>query len=133
MNDELQRQLAELLKLLIASAQDAAVWAKGEVPVLLWQRIWFGRIRDTVLAVGFAVIAWRAAAIAKRQYAQAMATRSDSRYDVWPERPGGLGSIIAALAAVGAAVGCVINAEWALMAWVAPQLYIVEWLLTLRR
>lgn len=47
MDPELLKQLQQLLAQLLANAQDAAAWAKGEIPLLVQEKIAFGRAWET--------------------------------------------------------------------------------------
>ena len=137
MSDDLQRQLAELLKFLLAQAQDATLWAKTQIPPLVEERIRFGRAYHSVIIVACVIVAWRVSVYARGFYAEAhgdkVARAKRDEYDLreWPERPGGIAFVacilgLCALTVIGSA-----NFHDALLAWVAPRLYIVDWLLSL--
>lgn len=64
MDPKLTEQLQQMLTGLLASAQDASVWAKGQIPLLVQEKILFGRVWNTgltILCAVVAVIAFRAA------------------------------------------------------------------------
>ena len=135
MNDELQRQLAELVKQLVAVANDAGGWARTQIPPLVQEKILYGRIQHSVLVVVCAVVAWRAAIYTQTFYRQACAHREaeDGRYSssIWPDRPGGLASILCASICVGSVIFAVVHLNYAVMAWLTPRLFIVEWLISM--
>ena len=130
MNDELQRQLAELLKMLIASAKDAGAFASQQIPPLVQEKIRFGRAWHTIAAALLAIALWRVFLFTQEQYTKASTTPRKS-YEVWPERPGGILSIVGAVASFGVSIALLIHLHQAVEAWVAPRLYIVDWLLSL--
>lgn len=63
MDPELLKQLQQLLAQLLANAQDAAAWAKGEIPLLVQEKIAFGRAWETALLV--AALGWTIFAVTK--------------------------------------------------------------------
>ncbi len=135
MNDELQKQLAAFIQQLLAAANDVDAVARSQIPPLLQEKILYGRLEHSVLGILFAVVTWRAAVLAQQFFREARADKAatGSHADFWPERPGGLASIGAAVVAIGFAVGAVIHLDYAVMAWVSPRLFIVEWLLWLKK
>ena len=133
MNEELQRQLAALLSHLLVLANDAGGWVEAQIPPLVQEKILYGRIQHTILGVLFAVAAWRAAVFVRRFYQQANAIRPEERhrFDIWPERPGGIPCVLSTVVCLGSVLLAVNHLEWAVMAWLTPRLFIVEWLLYL--
>lgn len=133
MNDDLQKQLADLLAKLMTVAQDGATWAGQQIPPLVQEKILYGRVVHSLYVVLFAIVAWRAAVSARGFFQQACAQRaakSKSGFDsdIWPDRPGGLASIACALVTMITAGIALANVQRALLVWLAPRLYIVEWL-----
>jgi hypothetical protein len=122
MNDELQRQLAEFLKFLLAQAQDATTWAKTQIPPLIEDKIRFGRVWHSIVALvclGLASQLWRFVRHAWRQIPDD---------DDWT-----LG-LVAGAFGVAVAVGFALDAlRDAVLAWTAPRLYVVEWLVALTK
>lgn len=49
MNEQLQLQLADLLKSLMGFASDATAWGKQEIPLLIQEKILLGRVEETLL------------------------------------------------------------------------------------
>jgi hypothetical protein len=47
MNEELQKQLAEMLAALMRVAQDGSAWAQGQIPMLVQEKILYGRVSMT--------------------------------------------------------------------------------------
>lgn len=128
MDPKLSEQLQQTLAALLANAQDAAAWTKGQIPLLVQEKIVFGRVWNTamlVLCCAIAVVAFRTA---KHFYCIADASR-DSRYDIWPERPGGLLNVIASITCLVATAFAMGFSYDVALVWFAPRLYIVEWLM----
>lgn len=118
MNDNLQRQLAEFLKFLLTQAQDATTWAKTQVPPLVEEKIRFGRVWHSVVVVLCAAAMWLLMKFAKWCW-----TKLDDNDD-W------------GAASAAAVIGCIVlatvaydNFHDAVLAWTAPRLYIVQWLI----
>jgi len=107
MNEQLQKQLAELL----AKAQDAAMWAGSQIPPLVQEKIVFGRAWETlclVLLIVGVVISYRI-----------------TRWGVESDNEASFFGGFAGIAMAGVAIA---QTHAVLMVWFAPRLYIVEWL-----
>lgn len=131
MNPDLQKQLADMLAKLTDVAGAASSWAGQQIPPLVQEKIVYGRISSTCWVVLIAVAIWPVAVYTRRFYRQACADRASKegyRSDIWPERPGGLASMLGAVLTVGLTVSFFINLNEALLVWFAPRLYVVEWL-----
>lgn len=132
MNDDLQKQLAELLKQLMAVASDAGKWAASQVPPLVQEKIVFGRVTLTVQLLAAIV----ALAISVRVFRHAWAINQEAVktkeiYDLWPETRGAGVCMLSAASAIVFALMSATTFESAAMVWFAPRLYIVEWLTNL--
>ena len=117
MNEDLQKQLAEMLAKLMDATQNAATWTADQIPLLVQEKILFGRIWETVLLVllvAFTVLLVKVAGVA------------------WGHQWDGdrLSATMLYLASTGAATGCVVQAYFVTLVWFAPRLYILEWLRT---
>jgi hypothetical protein len=124
MNDELQHQLAELLKALLAAAQDAKAFAETQIPPLVWEKVWFGRVWHTAVTIGCLLIAWRLTRAVRWCYERADFEKND--------HPGFyFGAGACSIAIIFLCAGSVSEAHDALLAWVAPRIYIVEWLISI--
>lgn len=119
MDPELLKQLQQLLAQLLANAQDAAAWAKGEIPLLVQEKIAFGRAWETALLV--AALGWTIFAVTKI-VPWARKTSDDTDGLTW---------LIAGVAIVVGAGCSAVQIHDALLVWFAPRLYIVEWLFDL--
>ncbi len=128
---KLSEQLQQTLAALLANAQDAAAWTKGQVPLLVQEKILFGRIWSTAMVIMLAALGVWLYGSSKQFYAVAKAHKDAGRHDVdmWLERPGGMLNIGAAI--LCAVVSCLAleAGRNAALAWFAPRLYIVEWLM----
>jgi hypothetical protein len=144
MNEELQKQLAEMLAALMRVAQDGSAWAQGQIPMLVQEKILYGRVSMTawmllyLAGVVAACVAWprarRAQAAASADYHQTM---NDTKYRF----DSGVADrqIFTVIALLALCVGGGICALAALDAidslvqvWFAPRLYIIDWLRTFR-
>lgn len=122
MSEELQKQLAEMLKSLMATAQDATTWAKGEIPLLVKEKIMLGRVEETVyfvvsLLVG-AVILYYSLKLWKHSW---QLTKEDADEPV----------ILANIIGVILSVVVIYPSHNFFTVWFAPRLYIIEWLTSL--
>lgn len=119
MDPELTKQLQQLLAALLANAQDAATWAKAELPLLVKEKIAFGRAWDSALLVVlllvsiFVVKAWN----------------RWSAYEANDVFNKGALAIPMGIATVLWLGMCVAQLHDVLLVWFAPRLYIVEWLI----
>jgi hypothetical protein len=119
-SDDLQRQLAEFLKFLLAQAQDATTWAKTQIPPLIEDKIRFGRVWHVIvmlLCIGGARISLFAVRWCWRKIEEA---------DEWI-----MPMIASAIATAVLVVFAFDNLHDAVLAWLSPRLYIVQWLVEL--
>jgi len=116
---ELQKQLAELLRALLANAQDAATWAKAEIPLLVQEKIAFGRAWETtglvlfLVGVGGLALAWR--------------KWNAHQFDDDDDKVGVAVALTFASIVMGTFTGSQLHDT--LLVWFAPRLYILEWLI----
>lgn len=127
MSEDLQKQLADMLSSLLATASDGAQWAKGEIPLLVAEKILLGRVESTVMLAGSIALAIVLLWLAVTSYARA-SNHKGSSYDIWPERPGGFLFIVASIGLCVCSFSLIASGRYAAMVWFAPRLYIVEWL-----
>lgn len=143
MNPELQKQLAEMLAKLMDATQNAATWTSGQIPLLVQEKIAYGRASETawmvvfvVGVVGFGLTAkrrvpvWTAALADERD----MCRTSNRGYDEAVVNKTVVTFMIACgslLAAVLCLVAFLANINNFMLVWFAPRLYIVEWLRTM--
>lgn len=124
MSDELQKQLAELLRSLMDFASDAKTFASHEVPLLIQEKIAFGRAWNTTLFVvllGTIVVAWKSSQFCWKKHAE-----HANKYNDWDG-----GGTICAIAIPLCGIACVFQLYEVLLVWFAPRLYIVQWLISL--
>lgn len=124
MNPKLTEQLQQTLAALLANAQDAAAWTKGQIPSLVQEKILFGRVNETVQLVLCGVALYFAVKCCRICLAKAQECGYGDDPVGW----------VLGTAAMGAASGVLIVAGFSqvqtvLMVWFAPRLYIVEWLM----
>lgn len=127
MDQELQKQLVAVLAKLMDVAQQGATWTAGQIPPLIQEKIIYGRIEHTLGVVVCAFFIYCTYHAAGRSYR--LAKESD---DLGGEEIAGIlgviGSVVGFLIAVAYGLS---HLNWALMAWFAPRLFIVEWLSSL--
>jgi len=126
MNDDLQKQLAEMLAKLSATVQEGATWAGQQIPPLVQEKILLGRIESLIDLAVFAGVAYVGYRIL-RYCAVTLKWDVDRNERIIPFSMGGVGlclfgSICAAL-----------SVHDVILVWFAPRLYIVEWLAGLVR
>lgn len=122
MDPKLTEQLQQTLAALLANAQDASAWAKGQVPLLVQEKILFGRINETVqflLCLGVFV----ACVVVARRCISAL------QDDPSDEIGYAIGIAASSLAGCALMFAGAVQCQMMLMAWFAPRLYIVEWLM----
>jgi hypothetical protein len=126
MDPELQKQLNEMLKALLANAQDAATWAKAEIPLLVREKIAFGRAWETaqfVVLLGLLAVVWRIVYPHWKAYDFKTGRRpSDDTKEM---------TFTFFLVAPSVVIGicAYFAAQHMFLVWFAPRLYIVQWLL----
>ncbi len=115
MNDELQKQLAAML----AQMQSAVTVVGDQIPPLVHEKVFIGRIEDTfTLVFCLAVVA---CGVRLLLFARSKQFDGDD------------GAVVAATI-IGAGVSLIfsilsfVSLHYVLSAWFAPRLYIMEWL-----
>lgn len=123
MDPELQKQLQQLLASLLANAQDAATWAKGEIPLLIKEKIAFGRAWETSMLVIFIT----ALVVMYKWPFQKWRTYNFRETDnKW------LAAILfITIPSIVLVLLILVVFNSTLQVWFAPRLYIVEWLFDL--
>lgn len=119
MSDALQQQLTEMFAALLATAQDASAFAKTQVPALVEEKIRLGRVEESgvyaleilagILCVWCGLYFW------KRSWA-------------FTRDGGDFPTIVFNVVALFAGVVFFQPPHDFLLVWLAPRLYIVEWL-----
>lgn len=123
MNDELQKQLADMLAKLSAAAEHGATWAGDQIPPLVQEKILLGRIESVITAVLFVGILY--IGVRFLQYCHRLQWDVDDHGQIIPA------TIFGGILIVFGVVGTLINLHVAALAFFAPRLYIVEWLVGL--
>jgi hypothetical protein len=122
MDPALKTQLEQLLAGLLKNTQDAASWAKAELPLLIKEKIAFGRAFDTTILV---------LSVAACYYLIPRMWRATHKFvDGDTVIFGTAGCGVASVMLVGLTLFTLRNT---LLVWFAPRLYIVEWLISLIR
>lgn len=136
MSDELQQQLVALLGAMLDAVRSGGEWAAGQVPLLVQEKVTYGRIVETGQAVLELLMVVAALVVVPKliRFTVEMTQRVDKAL-CGMEGPyiasvfGGAGAILAFIV-VG--LSCVIDLPGqvaiAVQTWVAPRLYIIEWL-----
>ena len=120
MNEDLQKQLAEMLAKLAGAAEQGMAFAGDQIPPLVAEKILLGRVTSTVWLLVGAVLLYIGIGFTRRLWSWAHEEIDDEAVLVAI-----LGT--AASLAPGSAT-MLVAGEIALKAWFAPRLYIVEWL-----
>lgn len=123
MNDQLQKQLADMLASLTQVTKDGAGWVGNQIPPLVHEKILFGRVNEPaqlILVVVFFYVMFRCAKACYKKI------REDESYN------DPTGWILGMAGSIGGmlilSIGFCFQLETTLMVWFAPRLYIVEWL-----
>ena len=127
MSPELQKELAAWLASMRETAHQGANFALEQAPLLIQEKVWYGRVSSVFLVI----VALGALTLCVRWLRQGIVVSQAAEhnsYDIWLEREGGLQCLCSATGCVVAACVALVNANTAITAWVAPRLYIVEWL-----
>jgi uncharacterized membrane protein len=124
MDPELTKQLQQLLAALLANAQDAATWAKAELPLLVQEKVAFGRAwNTTILAISVVL-----GIVVYHAYTRWKLHKFRDDDNKWAACTFG---VIAPAFVVG--IIFLVSLRWTLLAWFAPRLYILEWLIDMIR
>lgn len=127
MDPELQKQLAALLAKLMDVAQQGATWTADQIPPLIQEKITYGRIREPAYLVVWIVVClcvWRA-------LPNALALAHESPDLSAREVAGGISTAALAVLGVVGFIAALMQVDAVLQVWLAPRLYIVEWLSSL--
>lgn len=118
MNQELQKALAEWLRAALAATQTIA----GQIPPMLWEQVAYGRVwwtvmTATILGLGLlgAVLLWRWSGRLESRTAEGTSTRAIGR--AW-----------AVVIAIMTGFLTLWPASWAVQAWVAPRVFLLNWI-----
>lgn len=124
MDPKLSEQLQQTLAALLANAQDAAAWTKGQVPQLVQEKLLFGRVNEAVQIVLCVACLYWSVKVFRICIAKLNAEDMDEPLG-WV-----LGIGASGLATVVLIVSGCQQVQSCLMVWFAPRLYIVEWLMS---
>ena len=120
MNEEVAKQLAAFLGKLNDAAQAGGEFAIAQAPLVVQEKILYGRVTSTLgalLAIAAGIITCRVWVAHWRN------VKAQSLTDTEP------GLCVACLAAgTGSVVATVTLGQEALLVWLAPRLYILEWI-----
>lgn len=132
MNDQLQAQIAEYLKAILATAKDGAAFVADQAPLVVQEKIAYGRAYETTFIVLFMLgivvggtLAVRAARRLPAYEALSYHEKDGQCFAIFPPLIGG-----GAMALWGV-MGFGMNIGTTLQVWFAPRLYILEWALSL--
>lgn len=120
MDPNLTAQLQQLLAAMLSNVQDGATWAKGQIPLLVQEKIAFGRAWELallVLLLALLIGMWRGAYPAWKTH--------DFEDEV---SSGMVGIFLVALPTLLLIIFSIEQVHDVLLVWFAPRLYIVEWL-----
>lgn len=116
MDPALQQKLAEILDYLLQTTKASVEFAGQQLPLIAWEQVAFARAWHTTLVVlplvGFAIL------LHYVRVAYAREADEDVRAGLWAA--GLVGGVVCAGVAGT-------NLYWALMAWFAPRVYLLNW------
>ena len=126
MSEELQKQLAAFLAAMLEAAKSGGEWAAGQMPLLIQEKILLGRLSNTITVLGAVALGVYLLVLARRVWRWAP-TASGYQWDEGGQY------FVASIATVATGLYwlfvCGLAAESALKVWLAPRLYIVDWLI----
>jgi hypothetical protein len=127
-NEQLQKELAAWLATMRESAEGIGNFALEQAPLLVQEKVLYGRV-SALVWVSVAASLAICMAVVMRRHILAVKARRGERYDFLDTEPG----ILISCGAVGiaSAIGTLIWIQELLMVWFAPRLYIAEWLASL--
>ncbi len=131
MNPDLQKELALWLSAIREGAQQGASFAIEQAPLVVQEKILYGRITSlllVLLAVVAFVLSVRVYRSAWAVNRAALANGGKGYCDIWPETQGAMQCVLSFVAACGSLVFAIAAGNTAVLAWCAPRLYIIEWL-----
>lgn len=117
MNEQLQKELAAWLSQLREATQSGASFAIDQAPKIVQEKIIVGRVEETVFFVALVALT----------FGLAWFVRHVSRDD-YPSEGAIIGSIFAGIGMCITAVLSFVAFHNAAMAWFAPRIYVIEWL-----
>lgn len=127
MDATLKEQLQELLATLLRNAQDAAAWAKGEIPALVREKVALGRVEESFYMGACLLITLTVLIVSIRFFRRcqvwAAAAASEDTDETWLVYA--FGQLVLLLIGI---VPPLAQVHSFLLVWIAPRLYIVEWL-----
>jgi hypothetical protein len=115
---ELQAQLAAYLKALMDTSATAANFAKDQLPLVVQEKILYGRVSETLqLVLCLAVV-----------YASARVVRWGLKEERKSCGDFGIAGIVGGgIVGVLFTIFTMIQLNYVVMVWTAPRLYIIEW------
>ena len=119
MTPELQKVLEEWLRAMLNATQNVA----GEIPAMLWEKVLLGRIMGLVFSVFLLGIMPLGAKVI---WKQAGKLSSGADYDLWDQEVVRGCTLVALVVSV--IIGVFVVIPETLTAWVAPRVYVMEWL-----
>lgn len=126
MSKELQDQLAHMLSSLLDTANTATAWTKGQLPLLIAEKVRFGVIENALWAVVAAVVFAVAVKVAYAGWKE-QKEAPDYHDDGIPTM------VIGGVASGVSGLFMLFSVRDALLAYYAPRLYIIEWLTALAK
>lgn len=124
MDPELSKQLQQLLAALLQNTQDAAIWAKAEIPLLVQEKIAFGRAWNTSMLVISTLLLLVCYHGFNRWRAHKFHDSDNKALACF------FGVVVPA---VVASIMFLVSLRFTLLAWFAPRIYILEWLIDMVR
>jgi hypothetical protein len=129
MNDQLQSRLADILTGIQAGVSKAGDFAVNQLSDVAQQYVLFGRLWNTAVAVALFGISAMLFYITLRKGYLSMAVDKDGEWTLSRFLTAFIGSI----GTLGAAFIGMLHANWAMLAWIAPKIYLLKKLAELMR
>lgn len=125
MNDQLQQKLGEILDYLLQTTKAGVDFASQQLPLIAWEQVAFARAWHTawvVMPVVAALVGWR--------YVHGWWSRLGGQEDADEK---GVCFVVGAIGGGICGITAGVNLYWALMVWLAPRVYLLNWAVDLVR
>lgn len=121
MTPELQAQLAAYLKTLLETTKAAGSLAVDQLPLIVQEKIAYGRVIETWQLVLFAAVTYLGYRLFR------WGAREDAKGYGHGHEAAMPGLVFGAIVAIVAGLLTVIQTSYVAQVWLAPRLYIIEW------
>lgn len=119
MNEQLQKELAAWLAKLRETADAGASFAMEQAPLIVQEKVLYGRIAESLMFASAVLVLIALATVSWKSYQHA---NEDNDF------PREMIAIFAGVGAFGAGIYAAEQLRAVVQVWVAPRIYIIEWL-----